>query len=84
MIHRIAKILALRLASESLVATIGSIIMYAGAIAFCALACREIYGLSLSAMQIIFGLLLVVCTTMLMIIGGILLSVLGHLSDLRN
>ena len=84
MTHRITKLFALRLTSDSRVATIGSIIMYAGAIAFCVLACREIHDLGLSGMQITFGLLLIVCTAMLMVVGGMLLSVLGRLSDTRK
>lgn len=81
MTDKVFQILALRLTSDSRVATIGSILMYIGSIAFCVLACREMVGLSLTGSQITTRLLLIICATMLMIVGGLLLSVLGRLSD---
>jgi hypothetical protein len=58
--------------------------MYAGGVAFCVLACPDLHDLGLSGMQITFGLLLIVCTVMLMVVGGMLLSVLGRLPDSRK
>jgi hypothetical protein len=84
MIEKITKLLSLRVTSDSRVATIGSIIMYIGGVAFCVLACRKLISLNLSAAQINFGLLLIVIVAMLMVVGGILLSVLGHLSDVKK
>ncbi len=84
MIEKIAKLLALRVTSDSRVATIGSIIIYIGGIAFCILACRKMVDLDLNETQITLGLLLVVCATMLMIVVGMLLEILGRLSDTRK
>ena len=81
MIEKIAKLLALRVTSDSRVATIGSIIIYIGGIAFCILACRQMVDLNLNETQLILGLLLIVCATMLMIVVGMLLGILGRLSD---
>ena len=81
MIEKIAKLLALRVTSDSRVATIGSIIIYIGGIAFCILACRKMVDLNLNETQITLGLLLVVCATMLMIVVGMLVEILGRLSD---
>ena len=84
MIEKIAKLLALRVTSDSRVATIGSIVIYIGGIAFCILACRKMVDLDLNETQIILGLLLVVCATMLMIVVGMLLEILGRLSDTKK
>ncbi len=84
MIEKIAKLLALRVTSDSRVATIGSIIIYIGGIAFCILACRKMVDLNLNETQITLGLLLVVCATMLMIVVGMLLEILGRLSDAKK
>lgn len=81
MIEQIAKLLSLRVTSDSRVATIGSIFMYIGGITFCVLACRETVDLGLTESQITTRLLLIICATMLMIVGGLLLSMLGRLSD---
>ena len=80
MIEKIAKLLALRVTSDSRVATIGSIVIYIGGIAFCILACRKMVALNLNETQLTLGLLLVVCATMLMIVVGMLVEVLGRLS----
>ena len=84
MIEKIAKLLALRVTSDSRVATIGSIIIYVGGVAFCILACRQMLDFDLSETQIILGLLLVVCATMLMIVMGMQLGILGRLSDSKK
>ena len=84
MIEKIARLLALRVTSDSRVATIGSIIIYIGGIAFCILACRKMVDLNLNETQFTFGLLLIVCATMLMIVVGMLVEVLGRLSDTRQ
>jgi NADH:ubiquinone oxidoreductase subunit 6 (subunit J) len=84
MIEKIAKLLALRVTSDSRVATIGSIIIYVGGVAFCILACRQMLDFDLSETQIILGLLLIVCATTLMIVVGILLGILGRLSDAKK
>jgi uncharacterized membrane protein len=84
MIEKIAKLLAQRVTSDSRVATIGSIIMYIGGIAFCILACREMVDYNLSETQITLGLLLVVCATTLMIVAGMLLGILCRLSDTKS
>jgi len=81
MIEKIAKLSVLRVTSDSRVATIGSIIIYIGGIAFCILACRKMVDLNLNETQITLGLLLIVCATMLMIVGRMLLGILGRLSD---
>ncbi len=81
MIEKIGRLLALRVTSDSRVATIGSIIIYIGGIVFCVLACRKMVGLNLNETQLILGLLLVVCATMLMIVVGMLVEILGRLSD---
>ena len=83
MIEKISRRLALRVASDSRVATIGSIIIYIGGIAFCVLACRKMVGLNLNETQLTLGLLLIVCATMLMIVVGMLLGILGRLSDAK-
>ncbi len=80
MIEKIARLLALRVTSDSRVATIGSIIIYIGGIAFCILACRKLVDLNLNETQTTLGLLLIVCATMLMIVVGMLLGILGRLS----
>ena len=84
MIEKIAKLLALRVTSDSRVATIGSIIIYIGGIAFCILACRKMLDLNLNETQMTLGLLLVVCATMLMIVVGMLVGILGRLSDTKS
>ncbi len=84
MIEKIAKLLALRVTSDSRVATIGSIIIYIGGVAFCVLACRKMVDLNLNETQLILGLLLVVCATMLMIVVGMLVGILGRLSDTED
>ena len=84
MIEKIARLLALRVTSDSRVATIGSIIIYIGSIAFCILACRKKVDLNLNETQITLGLLLIVCATMLMIVVGMLLGILGRLSDTKK
>jgi len=84
MIEKIARLLALRVTSDSQVATIGSIIIYIGGIAFCILACRKMIDLNLNETQLILGLLLVVCATMLMIVVGMLVEILGRLSDTKK
>jgi len=83
MIEKIAKLLALRVTSDSRIAAIGSIIIYIGGIAFCILACRKLVDLNLNEIQLILGLLLVVCATMLMIVVGMLVGILGRLSDTK-
>ncbi len=83
MIEKIARLLALRVTSDSRIATIGSIIIYIGGIAFCILACRKLVDLNLNETQLTLGLLLVVCATMLMIVVGMLVGILGRLSDAR-
>ncbi len=50
-------------------------------IVFFILACRKMVGLNLNETQLILGLLLVVCATMLMIVVGMLVEILGRLSD---
>ncbi len=84
MIEKIVRLLALRVTSDSRVATIGSIIIYIGGIVFCVLACRKMVGLNLNETQLTLGLLLVVCATMLMIVVGMLVEILGRLSDTKN
>ena len=84
MIEKIAKLLALRVTSDSRVATIGSIIIYIGGIAFCILACRKMVDLNLNETQTTLGLLLIVCATMLMIVVGMLVGILGRLSDTKK
>ena len=84
MIEKIGRLLALRVTSDSRVATIGSIIIYIGGVVFCILACRKMVGLNLNETQLILGLLLVVCATMLMIVVGMLVEILGRLSDSRD
>ena len=84
MTEMIAKLSALRVTSDSRVATFGSIIIYIGGIAFCILACRQMLDLNLNETQTTFGLLLVVCATMLMIVVGMLLRILGRLSDTKS
>ena len=84
MIEKIAKLLALRVTSDSRVATIGSIVIYIGGIAFCILACRKMVDLNLNETQLTLGLLLIVCATMLMIVVGMLLGILGRLSDTKS
>ena len=84
MIEKIAKLLALRVTSDSRVASIGSIIIYIGGIVFCVLACRKMLDLNLNETQITLGLLLIVCATMLMIVVGMLLGILDRLSDTKK
>ena len=84
MIEKIAKLLALRVVSDWRVAAIGSIIIYIGGIVFCVLACRKMVGLNLNETQLILGLLLVVCATMLMIVVGMLVEILGRLSETKR
>jgi len=84
MIEKTAKLLALRVTSDSRVATIGSIIIYIGGVAFCILACRKMLDLNLNETQLILGLLLIVCATMLMIVVGMLVEILGRLSDTKS
>ena len=84
MFEKIARLLALRVTSDSRVATVGSIIIYIGGIVFFILACRKMVGLNLNETQLILGLLLVVCATMLMIVVGMLVEILGRLSDTKN
>ena len=83
MIEKITKLLALRVTSDSRVAAIGSIIIYIGAIVFCILACRQMLDLNLNETQFTFGLLLIVCATMLTIVVGMLVGILGRLSDTK-
>ena len=83
MIERIGRLLALRVMSDSRVAAIGSIIIYIGGVVFCVLACRKMVGLNLNETQLTLGLLLVVCATMLMIVVGMLVEILGRLSDAK-
>ena len=80
MIEKIGRLLALRVTSDSRVASVGSIIIYIGGIVFFILACRKMVGLNLNETQLILGVLLVVCATMLMIVVGMLLEILGRLS----
>lgn len=80
MIEKIGRLLALRVTSDSRVAGIGSIIIYIGGIVFFILACRKMVGLNLNETQLILGVLLTVCATMLMIVVGMLLEILGRLS----
>jgi len=84
MIEKIARLLALRVTSDSRVASIGSIIIYIGGIVFCVLACRKMLDLNLNETQITLGLLLIVCATMLMIVVGMLLGILDRLSDTKK
>ena len=84
MIEKIARLLALRVTSDSRVSNIGSIIIYIGGIAFCVLTCREMVDLNLNETQLTLGLLLIVCATMLMIVVGMLVGILGRLSDARK
>ncbi len=83
MIEKITRLLTLRLTSDSRVAGVGSIVIYIGGIVFFILACRKMVGLNLNETQLILGLLLVVCATMLMIVVGMLLEILGRLSDAK-
>ncbi len=83
MIEKIVRLLALRVTSDSRVATVGSIIIYIGGIVFFILACRKMIDLNLNETQLILGLLLVVCATMLMIVVGMLVGILGRLSDAK-
>jgi hypothetical protein len=84
MIEKIGRLLALRVTSDSRVAAIGSIVIYIGGIVFFILACRKMVGLNLNETQLILGVLLVVCATMLMIVVGMLLEILGRLSDSKD
>ena len=84
MIDKITKLLALRLTSDSQASTIGSIIMYAGGIGIFMLSVLKIADLQLSETQLFFGLLLIVCVTMQMMVGGMLLGIHGRLSGFKR
>ena len=84
MLDRIVRLMGLRVTSESRAASIGSIIMYIGGIAICILSILRMTDLQLNESQLIFGLLLIICVTMQMFVGGMLLNVLGRLSELKK
>jgi len=58
--------------------------MYAGGIGIFMLSILKIAHLQLTESQLFFGLLLVVCVTMQMIVGGMLLGILGRLSGFNK
>ena len=84
MIEKLTQILGFRITSESRDLSIGSIIMYAGGIGIFTLSILKMGKLHLTETQLFFGLLLVVCVMMQMVVGGMLLGVLGRISSVQK
>ena len=58
--------------------------MYAGGIGIFMLSVLKIADLQLSETQLFFGLLLIVCVTIQMMVGGMLLGIHGRLSGFKR
>jgi len=76
--------LARRLTSDRFDASIGSKLLYGGALLIFVLGVLKLTRLGLTEVQLVFGLLLSICVTMQVIVAGMLLEMKGRLSGLSG
>ena len=76
---KLARLLRRSLTSESNDASIGSKLLYVAGLVIFVISTLRMASLGLTEGQLLFGLLLVICVTMQMILGGLLLEMGGRL-----